>query len=93
MQIGIGGGCRKEKLGGGYVTVVIRGDVAAVNAAVEAAKPRVEGLGKLIACHVIALTMCRCVVVAPQEVTLSLAAGCQTRLLRVSFATPVCPEL
>lgn len=44
----------KEKLGGGYVTVVIRGDVAAVNAAVEAAKPRIEGLGKLIACHVIA---------------------------------------
>ncbi len=44
----------KEKLGGGYVTVVIRGDVAAVNAAIDAAKPRVEGLGKLIACHVIA---------------------------------------
>ena len=44
----------KEKLGGGYITVVIRGDVAAVNAAIEAAKPRVEGLGKLIACHVIA---------------------------------------
>jgi microcompartment protein CcmL/EutN len=44
----------KEKLGGGFVTVVIRGDVAAVNAAIEAAKPRVEGLGKLIACHVIA---------------------------------------
>ncbi|XZE44255.1 BMC domain-containing protein [Pirellulaceae bacterium SH467] len=44
----------KEKLGGGYVTVVIRGDVAAVNAAIEAAKPKVEGLGKLIACHVIA---------------------------------------
>ena len=44
----------KEKLGGGYVTVVIRGDVAAVSAAIEAAKPTVEGLGKLIACHVIA---------------------------------------
>lgn len=44
----------KEKLGGGYVTVVIRGDVAAVSAAIDAAKPRVEGLGKLIACHVIA---------------------------------------
>ena len=44
----------KEKLGGGYVTVVIRGDVAAVSAAIEAAKPKVEGLGKLIACHVIA---------------------------------------
>ena len=53
----------KEKLGGGYVTVVIRGDVAAVNAAIEAAKPRVEGLGKLIACHVIA---------RPSEAALSL---------------------
>jgi carbon dioxide concentrating mechanism protein CcmO len=44
----------KEKLGGGYVTIVLRGDVAAVRAAVDAAKPKVEGLGKLIAAHVIA---------------------------------------
>ncbi len=44
----------KEKLGGGYVTIVIRGDVAAVRAAIDAAKPKVEGLGKLIAAHVIA---------------------------------------
>lgn len=44
----------KEKLGGGYVTIVIRGDVAAVRAAVDAAKPKIEGLGKLIAAHVIA---------------------------------------
>lgn len=44
----------KEKLGGGYVTIVIRGDVAAVRAAVDAARPKVEGLGKLIAAHVIA---------------------------------------
>ncbi len=43
----------KEKLGGGYVTVVIKGDVAAVNAAVEAAKSQVDGLGKLIAAHVV----------------------------------------
>lgn len=43
----------KEKLGGGYVTVVIRGDVAAVHAAVESGRQRVEGLGKLIAAHVI----------------------------------------
>jgi microcompartment protein CcmL/EutN len=43
----------KEKLGGGYVTVVIKGDVAAVNAAVEAGRSKVEGLGKLIAAHVI----------------------------------------
>ncbi len=44
----------KEKLGGGYVTVVVRGDVAAVKAAVEAGQAKVEGLGKLIAAHVIA---------------------------------------
>jgi len=43
----------KEKLGGGYVTVVIRGDVAAVKSAVEAGQAKVEGLGKLIAAHVI----------------------------------------
>jgi hypothetical protein len=44
----------KEKLGGGYVTVIIKGDVAAVKAAVEAGKSKVEGLGNLIAAHVIA---------------------------------------
>lgn len=44
----------KEKLGGGYITVIIKGDVAAVKAAVDAGKARVEGLGKLIAAHVIA---------------------------------------
>ena len=44
----------KEKLGGGYVTVVIKGDVAAVNAAIEAGQSKVEGLGNLIAAHVIA---------------------------------------
>jgi microcompartment protein CcmL/EutN len=44
----------KEKLGGGYVTIVIRGDVAAVRAAIDAARPKVDGLGKLIAAHIIA---------------------------------------
>jgi len=44
----------REKLGGGYITVVIKGDVAAVNAAIDAAKTKVEGLGRLIAAHVIA---------------------------------------
>ena len=43
----------REKLGGGYITVVIKGDVSAVRAAVDAAKVSVEGLGKLIAAHVI----------------------------------------
>jgi len=43
----------REKLGGGYITVVIKGDVAAVRAAIEAGKEKVDGLGKLIAAHVI----------------------------------------
>ena len=43
----------KEKLGGGYVTVVIKGDVAAVKAAIDAGRPKVEALGTLIAAHVI----------------------------------------
>ncbi|HTN73882.1 MAG TPA: BMC domain-containing protein [Pirellulaceae bacterium] len=44
----------KEKLGGGYITVVLKGDVAAVKAAVEAGQAKVGALGKLIAAHVIA---------------------------------------
>lgn len=44
----------KEKLGGGYITVIIKGDVAAVKAAIEAGTAKVNGLGKLIAGHVIA---------------------------------------
>ena len=44
----------KEKLGGGYVTVILKGDVAAVKAAVAAGQEKVNGLGKLIAAHVIA---------------------------------------
>jgi microcompartment protein CcmL/EutN len=44
----------KEKLGGGYITVVIKGDVAAVKAAIDAGKEKVGALGKLIAAHVIA---------------------------------------
>ena len=43
----------REKLGGGYITVVIKGDVAAVRAAVDAGKAKVESLGKLVAAHVI----------------------------------------
>ncbi len=44
----------KEKLGGGYITVIIKGDVAAVKAAIEAGSAKVGQLGKLIAGHVIA---------------------------------------
>lgn len=44
----------KEKLGGGYIAVIIQGELSAVRAAIEAGRQRAEGLGKLIAAHVIA---------------------------------------
>jgi microcompartment protein CcmL/EutN len=44
----------KEKIGAAYVTVIVKGDVAAVSAAVEAGAKAVGTLGKLIAAHVIA---------------------------------------
>lgn len=44
----------KEKLGGGYITILIRGDLAAVQAAIEAGKQTVTQLGgKLILADVI----------------------------------------
>jgi len=42
-----------EKIGGGYVTVIVRGDVAAVKAATEAGARSAERIGELVAVHVI----------------------------------------
>lgn len=39
--------------GGGFITVVVRGDVASVKAAVETASQAAERVGTLIAAHVI----------------------------------------
>ena len=43
-----------EKTGGGFVTAVVRGDVAAVKAAVDAGVPGAEKVGEVISTHVIA---------------------------------------
>ena len=42
-----------EKIGGGYVTAVVRGDVAACKAAVEAGVRGAEKVGEIVAVHVI----------------------------------------
>ncbi|MFT5431961.1 MAG: ethanolamine utilization protein EutM [Myxococcota bacterium] len=42
-----------EKIGGGYVTAVVRGDVAAVKAATEAGARQAERVGELVSVHVI----------------------------------------
>jgi ethanolamine utilization protein EutM len=43
-----------EKTGGGYVTAIVRGDVAAVKAATEAGRRQAERIGEVVAVHVIA---------------------------------------
>jgi ethanolamine utilization microcompartment shell protein EutS len=42
-----------EKIGGGYVTAIVRGDVAACKAAVEAGARGAEKVGEVVSVHVI----------------------------------------
>ncbi|HTA19731.1 MAG TPA: BMC domain-containing protein [Polyangia bacterium] len=42
-----------EKIGGGFVTAVVRGDVAAVKAATEAGQRAAERVGEIVAVHII----------------------------------------
>jgi ethanolamine utilization protein EutM len=44
---------RYEKIGGAYVTTLVRGDVGAVKAAVQAGSAAAERVGELISAHVI----------------------------------------
>ncbi len=43
----------KEQIGGGFVTVMVRGDVGAVKAAVDAGAASAKKVGELISVHVI----------------------------------------
>ncbi len=43
----------KETIGGGYVTVMVRGDVGAVKAATDAGATAAEKVGELVSVHVI----------------------------------------
>lgn len=42
-----------EKIGGGYVTAIIRGDVAAVKAALDAGARGAEKVGEVVSVHLI----------------------------------------
>ena len=42
-----------EKIGGGYVTAIVRGDVAAVKAALEAGVRGAEKVGEVVSVHII----------------------------------------
>ena len=43
----------KEQIGGGYVTVMVRGDVGAVKASTDAGAAAAERVGELVSVHVI----------------------------------------
>ncbi len=43
----------KEKIGAGYVTVMVRGDVGAVKAATDAGAAAAQRVGELVSVHVI----------------------------------------
>ncbi len=45
--------CGYEKIGGGYVTAIVRGDVAAVKAATDAGAAAARRVGELVSVHVI----------------------------------------
>jgi microcompartment protein CcmL/EutN len=42
-----------EKIGGGYVTAIVRGDVAAVKAACEAGERGARAVGEVVSVHII----------------------------------------
>lgn len=44
----------KEQIGGGYVTVMVRGDVGAIKAATDAGAAAARRVGELVSVHVIA---------------------------------------
>lgn len=44
----------KEPIGGGFVTIMVRGDVGAVNASVEAGAAAAKAVGQVVSVHVIA---------------------------------------
>ncbi|HNT37311.1 MAG TPA: BMC domain-containing protein, partial [bacterium] len=43
----------KEKIGGGFVTVMVRGDVGAVKAATDAGAAAAKKVGEIVSVHVI----------------------------------------
>ena len=63
-----------EKIGGGYVTAIIRGDVAAVKAACDAGQTAASRVGEIVTVHVIARPHTNVDVVLPLGRTEQVAA-------------------
>ncbi|KHD45971.1 hypothetical protein NC01_02775 [Streptococcus uberis] len=59
---------RKEYVGSGLVTVLIRGDVGAVKAATDAGAAAAQGIGELVSVHVIPRPDCQLLQLYPEEI-------------------------
>ena len=57
----------KEQVGGGLVTVMVRGDVGAVKAATDAGAAAAEKVGELISVHVIARPHTEVAAILPKD--------------------------
>lgn len=57
----------KEQIGGGLVTILVRGDVGAVKSAVDAAASAVERVGELVSVHVIPRPHTEVEAILPQQ--------------------------
>ena len=65
----------KEQVGGGLVTVMVRGDVGAVKAATDAGAAAAEKVGELISVHVIARPHVEVDNILPKPRTVGTAQG------------------
>ncbi|HYE78592.1 MAG TPA: BMC domain-containing protein [bacterium] len=65
----------KEKIGGGFVTVMVRGDVGAVRAATDAGAAAADRVGQLISVHVIPRPHDDVETILPNNVQPAPAAG------------------
>ena len=70
-----------EKIGAGFVTAIVRGDVAAVKAATDAGAAAARRVGELVSVHVIAQTSAR-----PRQIEVvdTVGAGYHERVLVVA---------
>ena len=57
----------KEKVGGGYITVMVRGDVGAVKAATDAGAAAAKRVGDLVSVHVIPRPHANVEMILPQN--------------------------
>src|SRR6476659_3432039 len=80
-----------ERIGGGYVTAIVSGDVAAVKAAIEAGARAAETVGELVSVHVMPRPHANFDAVLPLGRASSTSASASAKSSRL--ATDIAPSL